>query len=217
MLKHQNPFVLSFSALFFTFICHCYATQFIVGDSAGWVIPPYPTYYSNWSHSQFIRAGDSLEFEFDPKFYNLIQVSQYEYEHCTAFEPLKVFNNSPAILPLKEKGMLFFTCTISNYCCLGQKIAIFVHEQNPPSPPPSPSQPPISPHLSPNGSAPQAHGISNPPATPTISNVSPSPVPSSTQEEKSSAVPLVCETSFIVSLGALLFVLGTFFLGFWVI
>ncbi|KAK7268563.1 hypothetical protein RIF29_21264 [Crotalaria pallida] len=60
MLLHQNPFVLSFSALFLAFLCHCSATHFIVGDSTGWVLPPYPMYYSNWSHSRLIRVGDSL-------------------------------------------------------------------------------------------------------------------------------------------------------------
>jgi len=60
MLQHQNPFVLSFSAFFLAFLCHCSATTFTVGDSAGWIIPPYPTYYNNWSHSHFIRVGDSV-------------------------------------------------------------------------------------------------------------------------------------------------------------
>ncbi|KAK7278582.1 hypothetical protein RJT34_23614 [Clitoria ternatea] len=199
MLQHQNPFVLTFSALLLSFFCHCSATQFIVGDSAGWVIPPYPTYYSNWSHSHAIRVGDSLEFDFDDKFYNLIQVSQYEYEHCTSFEPLRVFNSSPVILPLKEKGMLFFICSISNYCCIGQKIAISVHErssQNPPTPSPSPSQVPT---ISPKGSAPQPHGTggrSNPP-TSTTNTTSPP-----TQEGKSNAVALVFERSASVLLYA---------------
>ncbi|KAL5069239.1 hypothetical protein RYX36_020126, partial [Vicia faba] len=30
------------------------------GDSAGWVIPPYPTYYTSWSDSHIIREGDTL-------------------------------------------------------------------------------------------------------------------------------------------------------------
>lgn len=60
MSQHQNPFVLSFLAFFLAFFCHCSATTFTVGDSAGWIIPPYPAYYSNWSNSNFVRAGDSV-------------------------------------------------------------------------------------------------------------------------------------------------------------
>ncbi|RDX95977.1 hypothetical protein CR513_21426, partial [Mucuna pruriens] len=219
MLHHQNHFVLSFSALFLAFFCHCSATNFTVGDSSGWVIPPYPTYYSNWSHSHLIRAGDSLEFKFNDKFYNLVQVSQQEYDHCTSLEPLRIFNSSPVILPLKERGVLFFICSISNYCCLGQKIVISVHEhvppsQNPPSasPSPSPSQvPTISPQLPPNGSSPQPHGsngTSNPPSPTTNTSGGNSPVPSSTQRGKANAVALQGGTSFTVSMLAA-------FLGFW--
>jgi len=60
MVLHQTPFFLSFLAMFIAFFCHCSATKFTVGDSAGWIIPPYPTYYNNWTHSHFIRAGDSI-------------------------------------------------------------------------------------------------------------------------------------------------------------
>ncbi|ESW16208.1 hypothetical protein PHAVU_007G137400 [Phaseolus vulgaris] len=227
MVLHQTPFFLSFLAMFIAFFCHCSATKFTVGDSAGWIIPPYPTYYNNWTHSHFIRAGDSIEFQFDDKFYNLIQVSQQEYEHCTSLQPLRIFNSSPVILPLKERGELFFTCSISNYCCLGQKIMISVHEgssQNPPSPSPSPSQVPIiisPPQLSPNGSAPQPHGSSGmsspPPSTGSTSggNVGNPPVPPSTQNDENNAMALVGARSFTLSLGQVLSIIGAFF-GFWV-
>ncbi|KAG5078194.1 hypothetical protein JHK82_056889 [Glycine max] len=226
MLQHQNPFVLSFSAFFLAFLCHCSATTFTVGDSAGWIIPPYPTYYNNWSHSHFIRVGDSVEFKFDDKFYNLIQVSQKEYQHCTSLEPLRIFNSSPVILPLRERGVLFFICNIPNYCCLGQKIVISVHKDSlEKTPSPSPSQVPItiSPDpSSPNASAPQPHGsssgMSSPPSPTTNTsggNGGNSPGPSSTQEGKSNAVALVGGRSFTVSLGQLLSMLGAFF-GLWV-
>lgn len=101
------------------------------------------------------------EFNFDPKFYNVVEVSQYEYEQCTSIDVVKVFNSSPAIVALNERGVFFFICNISNYCWLGQKMAITVHHHhsnsshNPPSPLPSlpplaspPSSPPtgLSPH-----------------------------------------------------------------------
>ncbi|KAK7255806.1 hypothetical protein RIF29_29227 [Crotalaria pallida] len=225
MLLHQNPFVLSFSALFLAFLCHCSATHFIVGDSTGWVLPPYPMYYSNWSHSRLIRVGDSLEFNFDPKFYNLVQVQHSDYDHCTTLQPIKIFNSSPTIIQLKEKGNLFFTCSIGNYCCLGQKIAITVHEHIAPSPPPS-----QAPSSSPNGSAPHpiiptpASSISPMPANSTTppgggnhkGGISPVPA-SSSQGEKSSAVALVYRTStFDVSLGSLLIMFGSFLGLFWV-
>ncbi|XP_004496103.1 blue copper protein 1b-like [Cicer arietinum] len=209
MLQLQNPFVLLLSSLFLTFLHHCSATQFIVGDSAGWVIPPYPTYYTNWTDSYFLREGDSLEFNFDTKFYNLIQVSQSEYEHCTALEPLKVFNSSPVNFPLKERGVYYFICSVSNYCTLGQKIKIYVHQSAPkisPTPSASPPQqkaPMISPQISPNGSVPQPSGSINPPPPSNVPSPTPG-CPSSFQGKKFDIdVKLVCA------------MLGTF-IGFWV-
>ncbi|WJX13835.1 hypothetical protein P8452_04180 [Trifolium repens] len=204
MLQLHNPFVLLLSSLFLTFLYQCSATQFIVGDSAGWVIPPNPTYYNNWTNSNFFREGDSLEFNMDTKFYNLIQVSQSEYDHCTSLEPLKVFNTSPINFPLKEKGVYYFICSVSNYCTLGQKITILVHEiapQNPPTPsasPPLQQAPKISPKISPNGSAPQP---SIPPASINVSSPTPQggnegcpPTPSSIQGVKNNidVTLLVC-------------------------
>lgn len=168
----------------------------------------------------------NTEFKFDDKFYNLIQVSQKEYEHCTSLEPLRIFNTSPVILPLRERGVMFFICNIPNYCCLGQKIVISVHKDSlEKTPSPSPSQVPItiSPHpSSPNASAPQPHGsssgMSSPPSPTTNTsggNGGNSPGPSSTQEGKSNAVALVGGRSFTVSLGQLLSMLGAFF-GLWV-
>ncbi|KAF1874352.1 hypothetical protein Lal_00008557 [Lupinus albus] len=113
MFLYQKPFVLSFLALFITCLCHCSATPFIVGDSSGWVIPPYPSYYSNWAHSHLMRVGDSLEFHFYHKLYNLVQVRQNNYDHCTTLEPVEIFNSSPAIIPLKEKGKLYLSDTIN--------------------------------------------------------------------------------------------------------
>jgi hypothetical protein len=150
----------------------------------------------------------------DTKFYNLIQVSQSEYDHCTSLEPLKVFNTSPINFPLKEKGVYYFICSVSNYCTLGQKISILVHEiapQNPPTPsasPPLQQAPKISPKISPNGSAPQP---SIPPASINVSspttqggNEGCPPTPSSIQGVKNNidVTLLVCA------------MFGTF-LGFW--
>ncbi|KAK7268560.1 hypothetical protein RIF29_21261 [Crotalaria pallida] len=174
---------------------------------------------------------NNTEFNFDPKFYNLVQVQHSDYDHCTTLQPIKIFNCNPTIIQLKEKGNLFFTCSIGNYCCLGQKIAITVHEHIAPSPPPSSWSPPPSqvPSSSPNGSAPHpiipapASSISPMPANSTTpgggnhkGGISPVPA-SSSQWEKSSSMALVYRTStFNASLGSLLIMFGSFLGLFWV-
>ncbi|KAF4401209.1 hypothetical protein G4B88_014050 [Cannabis sativa] len=122
--------------------------QYWVGDSL-WTIPPSPYYYSNWSSSHFFKLGDSLAFDFETGRYNVIQVTRQEYESCTSWSPIKIYYEGPAIVPLTQQGVLYFICNLSNYCNLGQKIAITVHDcpkTNPPSPAPTiPASPPPSP------------------------------------------------------------------------
>ncbi|KAM6600506.1 hypothetical protein CsatA_020115 [Cannabis sativa] len=118
--------------------------QYWVGDSL-WTIPPSPYYYSNWSSSHFFKLGDSLAFDFETGRYNVIQVTRQEYESCTSWSPIKIYYEGPAIVPLTQPGVLYFICNLSNYCNLGQKIAITVHDcpiTNPPSPAPAIPAPP---------------------------------------------------------------------------
>ncbi|XP_058742090.1 cucumber peeling cupredoxin-like [Vicia villosa] len=210
MLQPQKyPYVLL--VLVLAFLDLCSATQFIVGDSAGWVIPPYPTYYTSWTDSHFIREGDSLEFNFDTKFYNLIQVSKSEYEHCAALEPLKVFNTSPINFLLKEKDVYYFICSVSNYCSLGQKIMIDVHGVSLQiTPAPSASPPKISSRSLPNGYAPQpsAAMIINP--SKSIDVPSPTPLGGPASPSSSQGVKYDVDVVLLVCVKV-----GTF-LGFWI-
>ncbi|KAL6124782.1 hypothetical protein ACLB2K_077291 [Fragaria x ananassa] len=99
-----------------------------VGDPVCWSIPPRPDYYTNWSNSHFFKIGDALA--------------------ATAYMPFQIFNNGPANFTLLDKGVLYFITNVSNYCSLGQKISISVHEcacpVNEPPSAPSVSPPPAS-------------------------------------------------------------------------
>lgn len=92
-------------------------------------------------------------FDFETGRYDVIQVSRQDYESCTSLSPLKIFYGGPAIIQLHEQGVFYFICNFSNYCDLGQKIAITVHDCRqvfPPSPSPSPVSTIIPPSLPPN-------------------------------------------------------------------
>jgi hypothetical protein len=95
----------------------------------------------------------------------VIQVSRQEYESCTACNPIKVLNIGPAILPLTEKGVYYFISNFSNYCALGLKVSIKVHDcrkRSQPIPSPSPS-PLLAPPSSSPALSPRTRGGSNPP------------------------------------------------------
>ncbi|XP_030551111.1 cucumber peeling cupredoxin-like [Rhodamnia argentea] len=104
--------------------------QYKVGGSI-WSIPPYPTYYSNWSSSHYFLVGDILVFEFESGFYDVMQVSRREYEACTADNPFQSFHAGPVRVPLIEKGMFYFICSVSCYCSLGQKVEVAVYHPVP--------------------------------------------------------------------------------------
>ncbi|KAL6129587.1 hypothetical protein ACLB2K_072937 [Fragaria x ananassa] len=122
-----------------------------VGDPVCWSIPPRPDYYTNWSNSHFFKIGDTLVFNFEGGLSNVVQVTKQDYESCTvasAYKPFQIFNNGPANFTLLDKGVLYFITNVSNYCSLGQKISVSVHEcacpVNEPPSAPSVSPPPAA-------------------------------------------------------------------------
>ncbi|GMY23495.1 early nodulin-like protein 1 [Fagus crenata] len=150
------------------------AVQYQVGDSV-WSIPQFPNYYTNWSSSHFFRTGDSLRFEFERGYNDVIQVSRQEYERCTGCNPYKVLKDGPAIVPLTQKGVFYFISNFSNYCALGLKVSVKVHEcstRSPQTPLPSPSPLPIPPS-SPPAQPPVTRNGSNP----SVPDISPAPSP----------------------------------------
>ncbi|XP_068650565.1 blue copper protein-like [Aristolochia californica] len=155
--------------------CH-YALNHSVGESF-WSIPPSEDFYSKWSANHFFRVGDSLVFEFETNFHDVIQVSKRHYENCCTERPLQTFRTGPATVTLAEVGVYYFICSVANYCLLGQKLSVVVHSLIPA--PPLQQPPPFSPSLSP---AWPPH-----PSSPPVDPTSPAPAHGSLPVPSSSA------------------------------
>ncbi|KAK9161748.1 hypothetical protein Syun_008089 [Stephania yunnanensis] len=96
--------------------------QYEVGGDLRWTIPPSNDYYNKWSSEQSFHAGDSLVFEFESEFHDVIQVSRSEYENCSAESPFQAFHG-PAIVPLDRQATVYcFIC--SQHCVVGQKLCV---------------------------------------------------------------------------------------------
>ncbi|XP_059669094.1 blue copper protein-like [Cornus florida] len=95
----------------------------------------------------------------NPNFTNVMQVSAREYESCTADYAFRTFTSGPATVPLIEKGVFYFVCSVSNYCTLGQKVAITVSKWSPGSAPTSPPSVPFSGSLGPDESQPSEDDV----------------------------------------------------------
>ncbi|XP_047256838.1 early nodulin-like protein 1 isoform X2 [Capsicum annuum] len=84
-----------------------------------------------------------LDFDFEPEFYNVMQVSRREYGDCTGDNPYKVFSDGPVNITLMEAGVFYYICSILNYCSLGQRFTVTVLQNNRSLPTSSPSSSPL--------------------------------------------------------------------------
>ncbi|KAL6990474.1 hypothetical protein U1Q18_044420 [Sarracenia purpurea var. burkii] len=125
-----------------------------VGDSAGWTNTDHLDYKS-WSSTKTFHVGDTILFEYNKQFQNVIRVTHKNFNACNAtgaYFSLSTGNDS-FIIP--RTGHFYFICSLPGHCEAGQKVDIRVPKTSPP--PPStparlPSPVPISaPSPSPSG------------------------------------------------------------------
>ncbi|CAL1406514.1 unnamed protein product [Linum trigynum] len=150
--------------------------RYTVGDSI-WSIPPTSDFYSHWSSAHAFYVGDSLAFQFATELFNVVQVLRHDFEGCIANAPLQVFTIGPAVVELSHTGVFYYICNVSNYCDLGLRVAVVVHQRPPAAPPliipssPAPLPPATTaPH-------PPASPLPLTPASPSPPRFSPPPSP----------------------------------------
>nr|CAD1828098.1 unnamed protein product [Ananas comosus var. bracteatus] len=79
----------AFLVTIFLLIRSSLAHNHIVGGSI-WSIPLAADLYGNWAHNISFEVGDTLVFRFEMGLYDVVEVSQSEFEHCTAEKPLEL-------------------------------------------------------------------------------------------------------------------------------
>ncbi|KAI3983296.1 hypothetical protein MKX01_013363 [Papaver californicum] len=129
------------------------AEVYKVGDNNGWTTQNMPD-YKKWAASKAFKVGDSIVFEYDPKWHNVVQVSYENYKKCNASLPMKTFTSGKDTIPIKANGHLFYICGFSKHCEMGQKVDIRVVTRVTPTPPSAPSPSSSAPAPSPSVSAP---------------------------------------------------------------
>ncbi|XP_022967382.1 mavicyanin [Cucurbita maxima] len=127
------------------------ATVHKVGDSTGWTtLVPFD--YAKWASSNKFRVGDSLLFNYNNKFHNVLQVDQEQFKSCNSSSPAASYTSGADSITLKRPGTFYFLCGIPGHCQLGQKVEIKVDPGSSSAllaPSSAPSQSPL-----PNGPAP---------------------------------------------------------------
>ncbi|URE13649.1 Plastocyanin-like domain [Musa troglodytarum] len=136
-----------------------------VGDAAGWTIMGSPN-YTAWALSKKFEVGDTIVFEYNKSFHDVLEVSKADYRSCNAASPIATFATGNDSITIKTTGHHYFICGIPGHCGGGQKVDIKI-SKSASSAAPSTS-PTASPSASPATSAPAGArgGISIPAAAP---------------------------------------------------
>ncbi|XP_026443336.1 chemocyanin-like [Papaver somniferum] len=124
------------------------AEVYKVGDDNGWTAKEHMPDYEEWSASKAFKIGDSIVFEYDPEWHNVVQVTHEDYRKCNASSPIKenyywgshsirgaspnktkmvkTFTSGKDTIPIKAEGHLFYICGVPEHCKMGQKVDIRV-------------------------------------------------------------------------------------------
>ncbi|KAK4257931.1 hypothetical protein QN277_007454 [Acacia crassicarpa] len=105
----------------------CEGAVYKVGDSAGWTTLG-KVDYKNWASSKNIIVGDTIIFEYNPQYHNVMRVTNETYKSCNVSEgtPLETFNSGNDSIKINSYGHHYFICGIPGHCQEGLKIDVNV-------------------------------------------------------------------------------------------
>nr|XP_009417164.1 PREDICTED: mavicyanin [Musa acuminata subsp. malaccensis] len=135
-----------------------------VGDSAGWTIMGSPN-YTAWAASKTFHVGDTIVFEYNNSFHNVLEVTKAEYNACNASSPIATYATGNDSITIKTKGHHYFLCGFPGHCTIGQKVDIYIPKSSSAAPSTSPAAAP-SPSSGSSSSSSGTGGIPTPAAAP---------------------------------------------------
>ncbi|KAH7675391.1 Cupredoxins domain-containing protein [Dioscorea alata] len=151
-----------FLVFLFLFIGPSQGEVYKVGDSSGWTIIGNVN-YTAWATSKTFHVGDTIVFEYNKQYHNVLEVKEADFSTCTTASPLAKFTTGNDSIPIKQAGQQYFICGFPGHCEGGQKVEIMVHKLTSSSAAPLtssavvPSASPGAPPTSPNNAASETH------------------------------------------------------------
>ncbi|XP_054805889.1 mavicyanin [Prosopis cineraria] len=115
-----------------------YGAVYKVGDSAGWTTIGNIN-YKKWSATKNFQVGDTIIFEYNSQFHNVMRVTHEMYKSCNASSPLATFSTGKDSIVIQNHGHHFFFCGVPGHCQAGQKVDINVPKVSATSEAPTPS------------------------------------------------------------------------------
>uniref|UniRef100_A0A7N1A352 Phytocyanin domain-containing protein n=1 Tax=Kalanchoe fedtschenkoi TaxID=63787 RepID=A0A7N1A352_KALFE len=98
------------------------ATDYTVGDSAGWAIG---TDYDTWASGKTFKVGDNLVFKYTGG-HTVDEVKSADYSSCTTGNSISTDSSGSTTIPLKTAGDHYFICAITGHCSSGMKLSVKV-------------------------------------------------------------------------------------------
>ncbi|PON80120.1 Phytocyanin domain containing protein [Parasponia andersonii] len=96
-----------------------------VGDSAGWTTIGNVD-YKLWSATKTFQVGDTIKFEYNPQFHNVMRVTHAMFRSCNASLPLETYTTGNDTITITTRGHHFYICGVPGHCQGGQKVDINV-------------------------------------------------------------------------------------------
>ncbi|XP_051128584.1 stellacyanin-like [Andrographis paniculata] len=118
------------TALFFFFFNLCDCTEFQVGETTGWTVPPRndTEFYNNWASAKRFTIGDTIRFSYGKKD-SVMEVSKRDYEDCNSTRPNYFSNTGDTIFALNRSGRSYFISGTAGHCRNGQRMVVWVITQ----------------------------------------------------------------------------------------
>ncbi|KAG7551986.1 Cupredoxin [Arabidopsis thaliana x Arabidopsis arenosa] len=101
------------------------AAVYKVGDSAGWTTIANVD-YKLWASTKTFHIGDTVLFEYNPQFHNVMRVTHPMYRSCNTSKPISTFTTGNDSITLTNHGHHFFFCGVPGHCLAGQKLDLNV-------------------------------------------------------------------------------------------
>ncbi|KAH1139979.1 hypothetical protein GLYMA_10G249600v4 [Glycine max] len=118
------------------FVQVSFAAVYKVGDSAGWTTLG-TIDYRKWAATKNFQIGDTIIFEYNAKFHNVMRVTHAIYKTCNASSPIATFTTGKDSINITNHGHHFFFCGVPGHCQAGQKVDINVLSISAEAPTPS--------------------------------------------------------------------------------
>ncbi|KAL3813846.1 hypothetical protein ACJIZ3_015114 [Penstemon smallii] len=103
--------------------------EFQVGERAGWIVPPANNskIYNEWASQKRFRVGDTICFKYKKD--SVMEVNKTNYDECNSDRPNYFSNTGNTIYTLDRSGFFYFISGATGHCEKGQRMIIWVIEQ----------------------------------------------------------------------------------------